>query len=242
LSEKRWAMSITGDVVRYIAESNYDQLPKAIVKLTKELVLDEIGCAFSGYRTKEAQLLVDYVKGMGSKPEATILGDGEKANCYHTAGVNAFMANMLDFDSSYQNMTHPASMIIWPAISMAEHQEVGGRDLINSIVTGYEVATRIYDATKPSPRFKQRYYSGNYATFGSAVVAAKILKLDEHRISQAIGIAGYTTPLVNISSWLSSNRPTPIKAAVYWQSRATSRLLKSTRKRNPLGKTDIREN
>ncbi|MFC1964421.1 MmgE/PrpD family protein [Chloroflexota bacterium] len=208
-------MGITRDIAQYIAGARFEDLPPNVVRITKQLVLDDIGCAFGGLFTDEARLIIDYVKDVDGKPEVTIIGDGSKVPAVHS-GVNVYLANALDFDTAYRNYTLTGTMPTWTAISMAELQGASGKDIITSIVTAYDIVNRIADATESSLELRLRNDNHSYQTFASMIAAAKILGLDEDRICDAIGIAGYTAPLVNINLWLKGSSTSPIKGAEFW--------------------------
>ena len=209
-------MGITRDIAHYIASARYEDLPPNVVRLAKQLVLDDIGCAFGGQFTEEARIFINHVKELGGKPEVTIAGDGSKIPCVNS-GVNVFLANMLDYDTIYRNYTISGSVPTWTAIAMAERQEASGKDVITAAVAGYDIHNRIGDATQASLKLRPRYDNMSYQVFGAMTAASMILGLDEDQICDAIGIAGYTAPVVNLNLWFKALPCSPIKGAVYWQ-------------------------
>jgi len=191
-------LNVTKKISEYVANAEFEDLPTAVVEKVKELILDNVGCAFGGYATGADKALIDFVKLLRGRRDSTIIGDGSKVPCCLAAGVNAQMANILDFDETYRNRAHPASSIVQSAISVAEFLEAGGKDLINAIVVGYEVATRIGDATHPSPELMKKVWLQNWPIFGVVAAVAKLLHLDEDRIKQSFGIAGGVAPTINV--------------------------------------------
>ncbi|MFC1965204.1 MmgE/PrpD family protein [Chloroflexota bacterium] len=210
-------MGITKDLAHYITGARFEDLSPNVVGLAKQLLLDELGCAFGGLSTNEVKLFIDYAKDVGGKPEATIIGDGSKVPAANAAGVNAFAANTLDFDETYRNYSHPASMSVLSAIAMSERQGASGKDVINAIVTAYEIVTRIGDAVRATPEMQPRNENFSYKSFGPMAAAATILGLNEDQVCDAIGITGYTAPMVNLNLWMKGSKSSPIKGALYWQ-------------------------
>ena len=45
-------MSITEDVAFFVEKTRYDDLPLSVAHETKRLILDTIGCALGGVKTK----------------------------------------------------------------------------------------------------------------------------------------------------------------------------------------------
>ena len=78
-------------------------MPQNVIALTKQLVLDEIGCAMGALSVDQARIIVDYAKDIGGNPEATIFGQSKKVPCYNAAGANSFLAFTLDYDETYRN-------------------------------------------------------------------------------------------------------------------------------------------
>jgi len=191
-------MNITEKLSEYVANAEFKDLPNAVVEKAKELILDNVGCAFGGYATGADKALIDFVKELSGRRDSTIIGDGCKVPSCLAAGVNAQMANILDFDETYRNRAHPASPIVQSAIAIAESLKANGKDLINAIVVGYEVATRIGDATHPSSELMKKVWLQNWPIFGVAAAAAKLLHLDKDKIKHSFGIAGGVAPAINV--------------------------------------------
>ncbi|MFC1964728.1 MmgE/PrpD family protein [Chloroflexota bacterium] len=210
-------MGITEELANYIAGARFEDLPPNVVRIAKRMVLDDIGCAFGGLSAHEAEIFREYVKDIGGKPEVTIVGAGSKVPAVHGAGVNTFFSNMLDFDTAHRNYTITGSVPVWTAIAMAERQDATGKDVITALVTAYDIHNRIGDAMIASLEFRARCNNMGYQAFGSMTAAVKILSLDAAAICDAIGIAGYTAPLVNLNLWMKGVPSSPIKGAVYWQ-------------------------
>src|SRR3990167_8846553 len=70
----------TRKLARYAATVRYESLPKPLVKLMKQCVLDTLGlCIGATSLAPEARVVADYVKSLGGSPESSILGFGGKA-------------------------------------------------------------------------------------------------------------------------------------------------------------------
>ena len=115
------------------------------------------------------------------------------------AFANGTLADVLDWeDCSWTG--HPSAGAIPAALAVGEMVKASGKDYITSIVAGYEVYQRIAMAVQPSLEFRVK--SGGWGLtswqiFAAAIPSAKLLRLDEDKMAQAIGIAGALTPIVN---------------------------------------------
>jgi 2-methylcitrate dehydratase PrpD len=189
--------SATKILVEYAFKSTYGELPTEVIARAKHLIIDTIGCGFGGYSTKAGKILTKLSRSFGGVKEATIIGDSSRVPSKHAAFANAQMSRILDFDETYKNSGHPASSIVNTAIALGESKKASGKDVINSIVTAYEVTTRVIDAINPS---MQKWKSGVYPFstpdfLGAPIVAAKILKLDENKFYNAFAIGAQNARL-----------------------------------------------
>jgi len=127
---------------------------------------------------------------IGGKPESTIIGTKVKVPCNIGAMVNAVMGSTLDMDDGAMGATghkgHVGATVVPSSLSVAQRQTATGRDLIEAVLVGYEVALRtgwmLNIAGKPP-------LAGTVTTYGAAAAAAKLLRLSPGQIADAIGIA-----------------------------------------------------
>ena len=47
---------MTKDLTKYVAGTKFEDLPQNVVRLAKQLILDQVGCAFDGSLTYEAKM------------------------------------------------------------------------------------------------------------------------------------------------------------------------------------------
>lgn len=173
----------------YVAQAKYDDLPADVVARTKELISDTIACGLGGRKTLEGDLLIDIMKEMGGKPEATIIGDKTKLSCMQAAHVNSVLCNLLDYDETLARMGHLSNTVVPVVLAIGERVNASGKDVINAAVLGYEVITRINDAVNPSEEiFWKTFERAAGMPFGTPTVAGKLLGLSGEQIANAYGL------------------------------------------------------
>ena len=91
-------MGETEIFANYLAGMRYEDLPPDVVTRLKELIADTIACGLGGRKTLEGDVLIDIAKEIGSKPEATIIGDKTRVSCMQAAQINRVLTNILDYD------------------------------------------------------------------------------------------------------------------------------------------------
>ena len=71
---------VTRSIAQHTASLAFDALPRELVDLIKQIVLDTMGVAIgaSGL-APEARIVAEYVEALGGHPESTVLGFGFKA-------------------------------------------------------------------------------------------------------------------------------------------------------------------
>jgi len=184
-----------GRHAEFMAKILFEDLPTEVVQQAKYLILDSIGCAIAGARTTLGMTVAETIKGLGGKPESTIIGFRGKTNSVLAAHVNAILVDALDFEDTFHGLGHPSATIIPAALAVAERQGADGRRLITAVTGAYEVALRLGFATRPCSREGKfgsfQYWHG----FGAAAAAGKILELDADGILAAFGYAGASSPL-----------------------------------------------
>jgi 2-methylcitrate dehydratase PrpD len=189
-------LSATETLVNFTVGLRYEDLPAEVVEKAKLCLLDSLGCGLAGRRTRLGRVIVEHVKETGGARQATLIGDRTKVPCAQAAFANSAMINALDYDETFENHGHPGSSLIPAALSVGEHLRVSGRELIEAMVAGYEISTRIGAAIQPSRgRMSEVWFCGTWHTFGPAAAAGKLLRLDSLQMANAFGIAGATSPI-----------------------------------------------
>jgi 2-methylcitrate dehydratase PrpD len=178
----------------------FGDLPPQVVHQTKIFILDNIGCALGGYALDWGKKVVAVGRDLGGRPEATVVGSGDKLHCANAAYVNAKLANVLDMDEVLYSSSHIGATPVFPALNVGERVKVAGRDVILAVALGYDFGAR---CALCGPNFlsdpeKGALLSDNgtfaYDTLAATVAAAKIFKLDKDQIINALTCAAYFSP------------------------------------------------
>jgi 2-methylcitrate dehydratase PrpD len=179
---------IADALVRYVAETNFDSLPREVVDETKKFILDTIGVGLAGVREPGCREVVDLVKTWSSNPAgSTIIFYKDKVSPPEAAFANSVLMHALDFDDTHDSSamhTHVSSLPA--ALALAEvRQGTSGKDLITAVTLGVDITCRIASAiTTPLSWIR----TATCGSFGAAAAAAKILQLDERAILATLGV------------------------------------------------------
>lgn len=179
---------------RFALTLSLDDVPAAIVRAVKRLLLDHLGCALGGSRTPLARAAAEVAAADGDEA-ATVIGTRRRAPPGPAAFANAMAANALDYDDTGAT-GHPGSTVIPAALALAEASGRSGAELLAAVLAAYEVWIRLAEAVQPSwARRVEVYGSGTTQAFGAVAAAGRLCGLGLEETLSAFGLAGAFAPL-----------------------------------------------
>src|SRR5216683_1427297 len=156
---------------------------------TERSILDWLGSALAGAVEPPARLAQRVVSGLGASTEATVFAAG-RASAAAAALANGIASHILELDDVHKGSTmHAGAPVIPAALAVAEREHADGRAFMLAVALGYEAALRIGEAVNPS-HYRFWHPTGTAATFGAAVAAGSLMKLDPAQMLDALGTAG----------------------------------------------------
>ena len=210
------------DVPAFVRGLSFEHLPDEVVASAQRSLLDLIGVAAAGSRTKAAAIASAYAATQlcGSDTSARILFDGRRSGLAGAAFAGASTIDALDGHDGHVLTKGHAGVAILPALlalvdaaGPGEAPSAGaGREFLTRLVLGYEIATRAgiaLHATVPD-----YHCSGAWNALGCAAVAARHFALDASTTRHALGIAEYFGPRGQILRACDS--PTMVKDGSGW--------------------------
>jgi 2-methylcitrate dehydratase PrpD len=186
----------TKQLAGFCAGLEFASIPKPVIDKTKWAILDNLGVILGASVTQEGRDLADYVKDLGDREEATALGFGFKSSTRNAAFLNGSLSEMLELQDGYtKGGVHACCGVISAALATAEYARKGGRELLESIVVGYEVTDRVAEVVHPSHLGRGFQPTGTAGAIGAAAAVGKLLGFDDARMFNAIGISGFILPV-----------------------------------------------
>lgn len=165
----------------------YDDLPPAVVRLLKRLLLAVSGTGIAGAREDGIDALRALLRARGGAPEATTLVHGDRLPAASAAMLNGAMCRALDFCDAMAPGPHIGSALIPAALAAAELRGgCSGREFLAALAAGAELGSRFnlseaqYDGFDPT---------GLCVNFAAAGAAARLLGLPPAGIVQALALA-----------------------------------------------------
>ena len=211
-------MQPTDLLTEYVYNLQWQDLTREVVESAKLRVLDYLASAMAGYKLNHgfSELITKLFREMGGKPESGVLFSDLQLPAPNAAFLNAAYGHGADIDDGHRTAQgHPGIVIIPAALALGEAGKITGRDLIVSIVAGYDIFVRLATAVNPS-HFNRGFHStGTIGTIAAGGAAAKALKLDKNAVHHALSLATIQAGgLHEVSESGQSSKPlSPAKAA-----------------------------
>jgi 2-methylcitrate dehydratase PrpD len=186
------ATGTTEKLVKFVMDTTYDDLPKDVVEIAKNVILDCVGTMLVGGAEQASQMTVRYVKAGGGVPEVGVVGFGFKTSLENATFANGVLTHSAELEAlsvpvSRQPMafSNPQS-IVAAALTVAGKLNSSGKQLIEGFVLGHE--------------FQARFSLGSFNTFqrglcplslygppSIAALTSKMLGLSSDQARMAVG-------------------------------------------------------
>jgi len=186
------AGTLTGQMSNFVAGLDYDSLPEDVQRLAHLVLLDALGCALAGSITPELTAIRRSVRELNDGGgTSAVWGTAEKASPAYAALANGAAVHVREIDD-FGGCAHSGSVVIPAALGVAERVGASGKQLLASIVAGYDIAHRVMDGGGGYLAFKKRgwHSTSTCGGFGAAAAAGYLLNLDAERLQWALGYAG----------------------------------------------------
>lgn len=216
------------DVAGFAHALRHADLPAEVVHQARRCLLDLIGVAAAGSRTRSAELAAGYAVDQlgGTSRSARILFDGRRAGLAGAAYAGASTIDAIDAHDGHPLTKGHAGVAVLPAL-LAFVEGAGGTcdgaEFLACTVLGYEIATRAGIALHGS--VPDYHCSGAWNAIAAAALGARLLGLDHAATRHALGIAEYFGPRGQILRVC--DHPTMLKDGSGWGAHAgvTAALL-----------------
>ena len=172
-------------LAQFIARTGWDDMPEAVHRRAKLVLLDTIGVTLAGAARPE---VIGLTKGLlaGAGRGATILAAGlPQADIRTAALLNGIAARSVELCEGVRGL-QPAPHILPGVLAIAEQRGLDGRAMLGAFVLGYEAAGRL------NRGYLQRVVShpnGQLSLLGAAAAGARLHGLDGAGVSLAMRIA-----------------------------------------------------
>lgn len=187
------------ELMKFILETRYEEIPQEALNLAKKHFLDCVGCALAEAAQPRSGIVRRYLEAVGNHGDCRIPGSGQKATVEYAAFATGILAHTICFDDS--GPSHPSVTIVPGLMALGEHYHLSGKRLLAAQVLSYDLFQRLNQVTGEAWEMRSRGWhpSGFFGAVTGAAQTARLLGLDLETSLRAMGIAA------SLGSGLSQN-------------------------------------
>jgi len=184
------APAITAQLAHFVSQHPTQGWTDAVEHEAHRTFLNWLGCAIGAANHEAVDAALAAVQMLAPAPQATLAGRKERVDMANAALINGISSHTFDFDDTHlKTIIHPAGPVASAVMALAEHQNSSGRQVIDAIVLGIDVACRMGNLVYPEHYDRGWHITGSTGTLGAAAACARLLSLNEQQTTMALGIA-----------------------------------------------------
>ena len=181
--------------------------PPEVLEETKRLVLDAFGCGLAATTSEFGRVGIEYGRVLGANGDhATILGVHERTSVHGAAFANTELISALDL-TAITLPGHVVPYIVPIAMALGEAEHQSGSRFLSATAVCLEMCYRlsksmddlrdVRDAKPATPRV----FGYASMVFGLTAAATMMKDMSEATTTEALGIAGGTSPVNALRPW-----------------------------------------
>ena len=184
------APPITAELARFVAEHPSKGWSDAVDHEAHRTFLNWLGCAIGAANHEAVESALAAVNMLAPAQQATIAGRAERVDMANAALINGISSHTFDFDDTHlKTIIHPAGPVASAVMALAETQNSSGRQVLDALVLGIDVACRMGNLVYPQHYDRGWHITGSTGTLGAAAACARLLGLNSQQTAMALGIA-----------------------------------------------------
>ena len=184
--------AITRELAAYATQARFATLPDDVKTEAARAFLNWMGCVLGGCRDPAVEIAVATVVEAGGNPHASIIGHGLRTDIASAAFVNCLSSTVLSFDDTHlATVTHPTGPVAAALFAFSEKHEVSGEDFVTALALGIEIECRMSNVLllPPARANLGLFITGITGPIGAAAALGRLMRLDEQKMTAAIGLA-----------------------------------------------------
>ncbi len=184
------APPITQILANFVANHPTRGWSHAVDHEAHRTLMNWVGCAVGAAHHEAGNAALAAVNILQPSSQATILGRKEQVDIASAALINGITSHTFDFDDTHlKTIIHPAGPVASAVLALAELNGASGRQVIDALVLGIDVACRMGNTIYPEHYDRGWHITGTTGMLGAAAACARLLKLDTQQTAMALGIA-----------------------------------------------------
>ena len=176
------------DALTGLAKSvSLDRVPSSVVHAGRRLFLDTVAAILAGMSEPKVLVLAKEMNASSISPCSTMMGSSYRADAMWAAFVNAKAGVWHSIDGGHRfTGGHPGIYTVAAGLAVGEREGASGRDLLEAIIAGYEVAARVGLGTTLRPGMDSH---GSWPLLGAATTAGLLMGYDQRRLRETLNVS-----------------------------------------------------
>lgn len=173
-------------LARFVAETRWEEIPDAVQRHAKLVVLDTLGVILAGSEQAEVRELREGLRATAGTG-ATVLARGWPGSDPRTAALlNGIAGRSIELCEGHRYVSCQGAVQILPGVlAVGEWAQSSGREMLTALVLGYDVAVRLGAAMTRRPLAHQ---NGQAPLLGAVAAGARLRGLNAADTSRALRI------------------------------------------------------
>jgi 2-methylcitrate dehydratase PrpD len=190
---------ITRELSEYLAAALARPLPAEVAEKATCHLLDTLAAMISGSRLPPGRHAIAYVRALGGRRQATVVGSRTVTIAINAALANGMCAHADESDDSHAGgRFHPGCAVAPAALAAAELANRDGASLLRALALGYDIGARFVMALGLGRAYARPHSTHSLGgRFGAAAAAGALLGLEaralrfllSYAVQQASGLA-----------------------------------------------------
>ena len=182
-------MSITKLFGSYGFKTQLNSFNDEMKFFAKMSILDWCGVAYAAKKEPVSKIVSEMVKEENGVNQARLITTGQRVSARGAALANGATGHALDYDDThFLFVGHPTASALPTALALGEELGSSLEELLLAYMTGVEVSTRIGHILGYSHYNSGFHQTATTGSFGSTIVASKLLNLSEDETINALGL------------------------------------------------------
>ena len=161
-------------------------LPEEVAHAGRRTLLNALALAVGAARHPAVEAACEVVSRLARRPEASIPGRPLRVEAEWAAFVAGIAVHAEDYDDTHlATVVHPGAPVVPAALAIAEIYGRTGREMLEAVVVGVEVACRMGLGLGPGHFDRGWHLTGSTGRYGAAAAAARLAGLDEAALTGA---------------------------------------------------------
>ncbi len=191
--------TLSWHLASFCRQAAWTRMPDAVRERARLHVLDALGLALASHTQPYSAPSIDGIATAGGAGDCSVIGDRRRLAARDAALANGLLMHGLDYDDTHlASIVHPSVASLPAALAIGEQLDASWDDVLAAYAVGVESAIRIGLAVKGGFHHVGFHATGIVSHFSAALVAGKLLGLDEARLCAAQGIAASTASGVQV--------------------------------------------